>query len=107
MPKIVITAFVIMSAFNTISDTIRNIAEARNALARICTVELPSIWQSTTNADSKMFSQRMEEMRNDVNQMISALDEYTALLQRSAKDYGDTQESAHSRATSLRSPTNR
>ena len=96
----------IAKAFNNIVEIVRNIRSAREALRQVCECDIPGIWPGATNADSNMFCQRMEELRVDIDKMIATLDEYTELLERTAKDYENTQRDVHSRANSLRSPSN-
>ena len=96
-----------MGVYKGVSQIVRDIGAARNSLNNLREGQMQQVWKSTTNADSSMFSQRMQELDNDIQQMLNTLDEYTILLQRSATEYQNTQQNAHSRASQLRSPTNR
>jgi prophage DNA circulation protein len=104
---ILVTAATIMTIYTGVSQVVRDIVAAKNHLTNLREGQMQDVWKSTTNADSNMFSQRMQELDNDIQQMLSTLDEYTALLQRSATEYQNTQQNVHNNANQLRSPTNR
>ena len=104
---ILVTAGAIAGVYTGVSQVVRDIIAVRDRLNNICEGEMQQVWKSTTNADSNVFKQRMQELNSDIQQMLNTLDEYTALLQRSETEYRNTQQNVHGQASQLRSPTNR
>lgn len=105
--KIFVTASKIITVYNEVRTVVGDIITAKNFLTNLREGQLQQAWGSTTNADSSVFNQRMQELDSDIQQMLRTLDEYTDLLQRSANEFQTTQQNVHGNASQLKSPTNR
>ena len=101
---ILVTAGTIIGVAKTVSGLVADLLATKRNLAQIRD-EIKQFW-AESNADSSVFSQRMQELDADVQAMLDCLEEYIALLNRSAANYEQTQQNAHSGASSLKSPTN-
>jgi len=105
--KIIVSAAKIISSAGKINDAIGRIRNFRERMRNLREQDLNDAWNHTHNADSNIFSQRMQEMDTDIQKMIEALDEYEAVLRRSAQEFEQKQATVAGEAQGLRSPRNR
>lgn len=102
---IIFTVSQVISAVNTITGIIADITTIKQNIAQI-QENIQMIWGSTSNADSNMFDQRMQELFSDINDMLDCLNEYQQLLERTAREYERTQQDVYNNANNLKSPRN-
>lgn len=102
---IIVAAPRIMAVYSAVSTIVNDIITVKNHLNTL-REQSQQFWGSTTNADSSVFNQRMQELDNDIQIMLKTLNDYTEILQRSAREYERTQQNAHNDASQLRSPRN-
>ena len=100
IPKIV----AVVKGVKTAIDTIKAVKEK---LANIREVLIPKCWCNTTNKDSEIFVQRMQELDTDIQKALRDLDEYVAMIEKVRAEYERTQSESHQNAVALQSPGNR
>jgi len=107
LKTLIITTGKIISAAGKINSTISLIRNIRTRIADIRDQRLQQVWRSSENVDSNVFKQRMQEMDQDIQKMLDALDQYEQVLRTSAQQFQAKQETVRTEATNLRSPRNR
>ena len=101
---IIVAAGTIIGVAKTVTGIVKDILETKKNLMQIRD-SIREIW-GESNADSNVFSQRMQELDADIQAMLECLEEYVALLNKSAQDYQKTQQDVHAGASALTSPRN-
>jgi len=104
---LIVTTSLILSAVGKVNTAKGIISSIRQRIAQIRDTDLQRVWKSTENVDSNVFKQRMQEMDQDIQKMLDALEEYVQVLQTSATQFEAKQETVKSQAQALRSPRNR
>ena len=94
----------VISAINSSIELIRNI---RAGLERIRETEIKRCWCNTTNADSNIFTQRMQELDQDIQRTLGFLDQYIDVLERSKREYENMQQQIANEASVIKSPGRR
>jgi len=101
---IIVGATKVATIISGIDASINIIRTIKGALERIRTSELKRCWCNTTNDDSKIFTQRMEELDADIQKALRDLDEYMVMLQKVKTEYEKTQQNSISEGSSLKRP---
>ena len=104
---IVIGTWIINRCLDKVANDIEDIVKTRRQLQQIRDKEVNDVWKNTTNPDSEMFRQRMQELDDDIQKMLDCLNEYVAVLKRTAEESARVQGEARAGASALKSPTNR
>lgn len=108
MPKvvgaIVIGTEIISKVLGNIDNSIQSIANIKESIGRIRSVEMPRCWCNTKNADSNIFDQRMQELDRDIAKAMRDLEEYSRILQKVRAEYAATQQDSMNQGSALKSP---
>ena len=105
--KIIVTVSKIRATIEGVKKIIGFINDVRDRIRSIRDKEIDQCWCGTTNADSNIFKQRMQELQDDINRMLDILEEYAKVLAASAEDWERTQNQVKAGADALTSPGRR
>ena len=103
------TIIAVVSVITAVAQAIKAAAEAITSIKQMITAlretDMQNAWKSTTNADSNIFNQRMQELDEDIMKLLTILGEYVEALNRSAAEYEATQQATMEKAAQLKRPT--